>query len=667
MHSRRILYVVAFAMFLLVLLALHYHAFQAPLYYDSTYLQENEHAFASGDPIEVIKLFPQRPVAMVTFYVNYVISGLNPAHFRMVNALLMAGMGLLLLVIIVRLLEISDSSGATGITEKRVIAACLGLFFVAHPVQTYLVLYIWQRMALLSAFFYCSAFLAYLVTRSGEFKPKWAGYALCAVLYVLAMASKENAVTLPVVVILAEIAFLRIGWKAALKQAVLLGVAAMLLVGIFSFLERPHGEIARASGILTTIRQYYIEGEQTPIQVIINQSRMVFHYLALIVFPLPSAVQFISPQVVYRSLSDSPAAIAGVVGAVGFLGLGLGFLRTRPLAGFGMLFFFINLLPEALLVPQYLFISYRAMLPMVGILFVVADGLNFVVAKIQQRETRAHLRIALTALFVAGLGLMASVTVTKSRSWQNPLALWSEVVSHIPADYAKSEKMGIIQSLNNLGVQLERVGRSSEAVSYHLRAAEVAPKYHLTYVALGHAYARLGELENAERAYRKALEVRPDSDKAHVGLAGLLIRQDKLEETKVHLRQALETAPHNPEYHDLLGVLCLKEDKNAEALIHFGKAIESKPDYTEAHFHLGKLFSRMGKTNEAASQYAKVLVLAPSHWQAHNDLGIILARAGRIQDAILHFQEALKANPEDASIKANLGNALKQMGSVTGK
>lgn len=667
MYSRRILLVAAFATFLLVLLALHYRAFHAPLYYDSVYLQENEYAFASGDPVQVIKLFPQRPVAMVTFYVNYLISGLNPAHFRMINALLMAGITLLVVVITALLLEISDRPGATGITEKHVISACLGLFFAAHPVQTFLVLFIWQRMALLSAFFFCAAFLAYLVMRSGGFKSRWSGYAICSVLYVLALASKENAVTFPAVVILAEIAFFKISWKTALRQAVLLGAAAIVLVGILAFLERPHGEIARASGILTTIRQYYLEGERTPFQVAINQSRMLFHYLALIVFPLPSTVQFISPQIVYRSLSDSAAAIAGVAGTVSFVGLGLYLLRARPLTGFGMLFFFVNLLPEALLVPQYLFIVYRAMLPMVGILFVAADGLNFVLAKVRQREAHTPLRVALAALFVAGLGLMASVTVTKARSWQDPLALWSDVVSHMPADYSKSEKMGILQALNNLGVQLERLGKRSEAVSYHLRALELAPKFHMTHVALGRAYAGLGEREHAEQAYRKALEVSPRSDSAHAGLADLLRVQDRLEEAKAHLRKALEITPHNPEYHDLLGVLYLKEENNAEALVHFAKAIESRPDFAEAHFHLGKVFSRMGRTSEAASQYSRVLALEPNHWQAHNDLGIILAKAGRIQEAIFHFQEALKANPEEASVKANLANAFKQMGSAKAK
>ncbi len=205
----------------------------------------------------------------------------------MVNAIFMAGTALLVVFIIIILLEISGESDTGRIAEKRIIALSLGILFAVHPVQTFLVLYIWQRMALLSAFFYCAAFLAYLVTRSGKFRPIWFGYLICSVMFVPAIASKENAVTLPAIILLAEIAFFNIGWKTTVKRIVLLGGILLFLLGIFTFLERPHGDIARDSGIMATIRQYYIEGQQTPAQVIMNQCRMVFSYLTLILFPIP--------------------------------------------------------------------------------------------------------------------------------------------------------------------------------------------------------------------------------------------------------------------------------------------------------------------------------------------------------------------------------------------
>ncbi|MBI5249900.1 MAG: tetratricopeptide repeat protein [Desulfomonile tiedjei] len=667
MLGRRTIYTILFATFLLILLALHYRAFHAPLYYDSTYLQENEHAFASGELTKVISLFPQRPLAMTSFYLNYLISGLTPSHFRMVNALLMAGTALMVVLIILILQGITYGSDPGIIPERRLIALFLGLFFLVHPIQTFLVLYIWQRMALLSAFFYCAAFLAYLVTRSGRFEPKWAGYLTCSVMFLLGIASKENAVTFPATIILAEIAFFKVNWKTVLKRAALLAAAMVLLVAIFSFLERPHGEITRDPGVLATIRQYYFEGAQTPAQVLISQCQMIFRYLGLILLPLPSTVQFISPQIMHTSLLESPGAIAGLIGAAAFTGLGLYLLRRRPLAGFGIMFFLINLLPEAVLVPQYLFIVYRAMLPMIGILFAAADGLDFALAKIRQAQAKNFLRAALAAGLCLCIALTALSTVRKARSWEDPKTLWTDVVNHLPADYSRAEKWGTLQALNNLGLNLRRAGKHDEAVYYHLRALEVSPNWSETYTALADAYADVGEKEKAGQAYSKALKAKPNFHSAHAGLANLLIRENRIEDAKPHLKKAIDIAPNKAEYRNLMGILVLKEGNNSEALLHFSKAVELKPNYGEAHFHLGKALSKVGRTSEAAFQYSKALELDPNYWQAHNDLGIILAKAGRIEDAIFHFQEALKTKPDDQAVKANLGNALKQMGAFLKK
>ncbi len=364
---------------------------------------------------------------------------------------------------------------------------------------------------------------------------------------------------------------------------------------------------------------------------------------------------------------EAPAAIAGVIGAVSFTGLGLYLLRRRPLAGFGILFFLINLLPEALLVPQYLFVVYRAMLPMVGILIAGADGLNFVLGEIRHSRLKTTLKAAFAIVLTFSVALMAWSTVLKARAWQDPIVLWNDVVSHLPEDHSKLEKLGTLQSLNSLGTSLQRAGKNAEAIAYHLRALEVTQMYDLSHAALANAYAGAGEKEKAEQSYRNALELYPNSDKINMGLANLLIRQGRNEDAKPYLKKAVERAPDNPEYQSTMGLLLLKEGSYPEALMHLGKALELKPNDGKAHFHLGKVLSKMGKNKEAAVQYTKALELEPTNWQAHNDLGIMLAKAGRIEDAVFHFQEALRANPDEQSVKANLGNALKEMESVPKK
>lgn len=71
-----------------------------------------------------------------------------------------------------------------------------------------------------------------------------------------------------------------------------------------------------------------------------------------------------------RSTSDN----AGIGrGCYFLLTVAIYLLRKRPLSGFGLLFFLVNISPEYLLVPQYAFFGYRASLPMPGLLLIVAD------------------------------------------------------------------------------------------------------------------------------------------------------------------------------------------------------------------------------------------------------------------------------------------------------
>jgi Flp pilus assembly protein TadD len=672
---------------LIVLAVLHYRGLDAPLYYDSLYLAENEYAFVQG-PLQVLALFPQRPVAMLSFYLNYVVTGLSPVGFRVINGLFIVGTAFLVSLITLILLRISHEdqeaprrnpdagtsaegasqrsvfSFAPGATDRDMVVCAIvtGLFFLIHPVQVFLVLYVWQRMAILAAFFYCASFLAYLYARIGCLRPAQSGYVLAGILFLLAIASKENAVTLPGIIILAELAFFEVSWKTALKEASILAVGLVAVLAVFSFLERPHGEILQDSGILTTVRQYYQESGISLLQIVLNQCRMLFEYLALILFPDPDRVQFISPQVISRSLFESFGGAASVAGAGILILCGLILLWKRPMMGFGILFFLVNLLPEALLVPQYLFISYRALLPMVGLLIAAADALCWVWRSVETLQMAKFIRAVLAVGLIFSFGFTGASTLAKVETWSNPLLLWTEVVDRMPEDYTMSEKHGTMQALNTLGIQLQRAGKHQEAIDYHLRALQVSPGHRLTYIALGNAYAASGNAEEAEKAYRQVLDAKRDADKAHVGLGMLLLKQGRAAEARIHLTKAIALSPHNPEYHNIVATVDLQEGKYTEAMVHLRRALELKPDYAEAAFHMGKVFSRLGSPNDAAIHFSRAIAVNPKHWQARNDLGILLAKSGRAREAVAHFQQALVLNPEDPAIRANLKTALEQAG-----
>lgn len=180
LHKRYGFLPAALLLFILVALVIHYPAFHAPMQNDSlARLEANEFIFASGDVIKVIQICPQRPVPMVTFYLNYLIWGMNPFYFRVVNAIILAATALIAAVACMLLLDVAGPTRSGSSSENLVVSLCLGLVFLVHPVQIYIVDYIWQRMELLCCFFYVAAFATYLAARrTSRISYKTSGYAL---------------------------------------------------------------------------------------------------------------------------------------------------------------------------------------------------------------------------------------------------------------------------------------------------------------------------------------------------------------------------------------------------------------------------------------------------------------------------------------------------------
>ncbi len=111
--SRSILPIILVGCFFALSVAVHRPALTAPMQYDSAVaIKANEYLFNFGI-LEAIKIFRQRPVPMITFYLNYLANGMNPYYFRVANSLLMACTAGAIVLALIYLLEI-PSIGVHG-------------------------------------------------------------------------------------------------------------------------------------------------------------------------------------------------------------------------------------------------------------------------------------------------------------------------------------------------------------------------------------------------------------------------------------------------------------------------------------------------------------------------------------------------------------------------
>ena len=135
---------------------------------------------------------PARALFMLSLYANYALTGMDPYYFRLTNTAILAGAGLALAWLILVLLEIPSLRVPGTPKEKRAIGLFMGLLFVAHPLQTYVVLYDWQREAIMACLFYFAALAVYLGVRSGRFRNEGLGYTLTAVLFFAGLAEQRK-------------------------------------------------------------------------------------------------------------------------------------------------------------------------------------------------------------------------------------------------------------------------------------------------------------------------------------------------------------------------------------------------------------------------------------------------------------------------------------------
>jgi len=515
------------------------------MYYDSAdSILKQENTFAKGDIFKIIGIFPQRPVPMLSFYLNYLIGGMSPVYFRLFNQALLAATAVLVTLIVGMILDLPGAWRRGSEGERRLVSAALGLLFLIHPFQTYVTLYVWQRMALMACLFSYGSLAMYLAVRAGRLSNKTLGYSAVLILFMAGCLSKENAIVLPAVFLLAEIAFFAADWKQVLVRGAMYGAILTALIGLLSFLESPHGKPELGSGIFTVIVNYYKQSGHSFWEVLLTQSRVLFYYLSTVAFPAPSSVQLIRPQVISTSIMEPPTTFFAVIAAAALAIAGAWLLRKRPLVGFGALFFLIALLPESFLVPQYAFFGYRAVFPMLGLCLIASDAILALLAAGRKTKERRLAHAGCVSLLLVTVAFWASVTVEKAVLWRTPLEMWRDVVSQFPR-HVNAERLVASHALHLLGAAEAEQGNYSEAAWSFLRAVEANPNYPEANYNLGKALLNLGMVEESLGHLRKAWELKPDYWQAHNNMGVALARLGRPKEAVVHFEKALAINPQD--------------------------------------------------------------------------------------------------------------------------
>jgi protein O-mannosyl-transferase len=657
-----------FLIFFAITWTLHSSGFHEPMVYDSQELILNKaHVFARHDVLGVMSIVSSRPLFMLSLYVNYLWAGMDPFWLRAVNVMLLALTGAVLVQLIAAVLQTPglrvDGTGR----ESRAVAVFLGLWFVVHPLQTYVVLYIVQREAIMACLFYYAALWTYLAVRSGRCSQ--AGYVATGVLFLLGMLSKENVVTLPGVLLLAEITLFRQNTRQTVSRAPLIALITLPIVLIYFVVTRSlHGtESVIPPSDLGRLYEYLRGSGHTLAQVALTECRVFFDYLFMVLAPPLQGVRFFSVQEISTSIWSPPSTMAAAAGVLAIVVIAIGVARKMPILSFGALFFVAALLPESLLIPVYLFFGYRAILPMAGILFI----LGWILLQGQQRYARCLSqgwgRTLVAVLLAAPILCLACMTFSQSVRWGR-LSFWQDGFRQLPPFSERIEREPYGDIITGMGGALVAEGRYEEAIKV-LRTIENAdrraegapeaskpaePRKALPYIGLGLALRKSGRVGEAIACYHRALEFDPGSAFAYSNLGHALEELGDIPAATSQYEKALELAPNQPEFHFNIGCILLKQGHWRPAEMSFRRALALNPNFDQAHANLGVVLLTEGKAGEAIPHLERALAGLENNAELHNAMGVALAQAGRSEEAILSFRRAIAIQADHEGARQNL-------------
>ena len=557
-----------------------------------------------------------RPMMTLGYLLTYQIAGLVPFSFHLANIVLNGIVVWLVFRILCRM------------SGERVGLVAAGLFAL-HPIHTESVAWIAAVTDLELAVFYLAAFLLYL--RLPKAKDKfWTRAAMC-VSFALALLSKEQAMTLPVLAMVFE-HFYR-GDHSTTTQKEKLSRYAPLWIVAALYLAARATVIGGFASVITRPKLSWYE-------VVLSAISLAGAYLGKLVWPVHlSAFYVFHPS---HSLADHDVLL-GLMGLTLCTVLFLSLWRRAHTASFALFWIFLPLgptlnvrwMPASVFAERYLYLSS------IGFCWLVAWG----AVKLWSREGVSIPR-SLARAVPAVIGVVALFyavrTVSRNTDWRSDDRLFRQAV-------AVQGETSLIRS--NLGSG--EFNRGDEAGAEHdwLLALSLGPSnvFALDNLALlrreQHRY-----LEALDYS-RRALRLRPMYTIAHVNLAQTLAAMGRSTEADWEFRVAAALSPLSTRAHNEYGKFLLGEARVTEARAEYERSAEA--DFSsDAYDQLGDIYRDAQDFPRAEKTYRHALAANPFDSQAHFGLGILLESTGRSIEALREFQSGLAMDPSDAVAKA---------------
>jgi len=550
-----------------------------------------------------------RPVVSLSFRLDAMLWGSNPAGFHLTN--LLSHM----------LCVVAAHELARRALKNAWAALLAAAVFAVHPTRAESVCWISGRTDILSALFYLPAIMMFLEWLRGAGGARHAIGAMLA--YLLSLLSKETALSFPLLAMTcAAHPAMR---KRSVRETVVIFIGFAAVTAVYLLLRISALGAIAAPPIYGT---FFTRTITIPVALLKYAGLLVGivgadpHHPDKLADSLFNSSVIVS--VIFLGLLAALAASLWKKGqAAPFLGLSLTFAPLLPALKLGTF-------GDVLYADRFLYI------PSAGFGILAAWFCMAVSNRLESAGTR--IKTAAVVLLCMWLAALFAGALANTRHWRNDMALFGRAVrtsgesAYIRYNYGNALlKAGRLERaleqfmlaarleppatfpITNAGIALARAGRAREAIDFFKRAEMLGEATTILYDNMANAQRQAGMLEEAAASYRKSLAIR-ETDVALNNLGECLAAMGKAEQARECFLSALKLRPSAPVYNNLaLAELEMKNYSKAERWLR--KALASGDRFRAdqlftLEYNMSRALAGQKRMGEASNHARKALQLA---------------------------------------------------------
>jgi len=499
-----------------------------------------------------------RPIAGLTFAVNYAISGLEIWSYHLFNLIIHLIATLALFAILVITLNRGRYRHISAY-----LALVISMLWLVHPLQTESVTYIIQRYESLMGMFFLLSLLSYVLsTLSPNHKLLWQVAAILGCY--LAVGCKQVAALIPIVIFLYDRTFVTKTFRGTLARSwrfFLLLLSSWIPLVIIGTTAKP---FEWAGFDMKVVK---------PLKFALSEFGVIVHYLKLALWPDPLVFDY------FWQLAEKPGEI--VPQAMFILILGLlalwGLVKNHPFGFLGCCFFLL-LAPTSSIMPlSDLAADHRMYLPLIPVLTLfililhsLCQRLPLLISGVSDGDNGSEDRfsskpgtLVFTVIVLFIMITFGILTVERNTFFSSKEAIWRDTAAKAPHNP---------RAWANLGNALMEQKRYNEALKPLKKALDLKPSYSVV-------LTNLGFLHSLQNSHDKAI---------------------------TYWEASLKSRPHHRTYYNLGLQYQLRGDKQ-KAVKNFEGAVEQKPRWGAALIRLAWLYATDSSVGEKKRQQALVM------------------------------------------------------------